>query len=467
MSGRAHGGGRGAKKRRTRRSTRTTSAGWSSYADMMTLLMVLFIVLFAISQVDQTKFAALKPRPGAPASASQTVGRSSGKVAADGARRGATRRSTSTGHRHATAPHGELDTGPAGRRGGHGRSAAPRRRRRTRRRPSRRSANFEQIETRDRGGAAASTAWPDAVQFTIDERGLVVTVVTNESSSTATRPSCWPPGAPILARSRRRCASCPTSIEVDGHTNQLPVTTGSYPSGWELSTARASTVVRYLHQHAGIAGEPAVGGRLRRHQAAVPGRATRARSRSTGGSTSSCCPTSGRHRAALLPSAAADADSTMERTIPRRCDEKDQAEAEPAEEGQEEARSMIVHRSWCCWAAVRRRLLHAEAAAGAAEAGARAGRGRDAGRDDVNLADGHYLKLKLALQATDRRPEAPDGSKALDIAIDLFSNQDSMAELVVQRQAAGGQGGAHGEDREGLRQTARDHGRYFTEFVIQ
>src|SRR3954454_17746242 len=31
-----------------------------SYADMMTLLMVLFIVMFAISQVDQRKFAQLK-----------------------------------------------------------------------------------------------------------------------------------------------------------------------------------------------------------------------------------------------------------------------------------------------------------------------------------------------------------------------------------------------------------------------
>jgi len=35
-----------------------------SYADMMTLLMVLFIVLFAISQVDQRKFAALKAKDG-------------------------------------------------------------------------------------------------------------------------------------------------------------------------------------------------------------------------------------------------------------------------------------------------------------------------------------------------------------------------------------------------------------------
>jgi flagellar FliL protein len=41
----------------------------------------------------------------------------------------------------------------------------------------------------------------------------------------------------------------------------------------------------------------------------------------------------------------------------------------------------------------------------------------------INLADGHYLKLKMTLQATTEAAEAPDGSKALDIAIELFSNQ--------------------------------------------
>jgi chemotaxis protein MotB len=45
----------------------------------------------------------------------------------------------------------------------------------------------------------------------------------------------------------------PNSIEVDGHTNQLQVPTVNYPSAWELSTARASTVVRYLVEH-GLAG---------------------------------------------------------------------------------------------------------------------------------------------------------------------------------------------------------------------
>ena len=47
----------------------------------------------------------------------------------------------------------------------------------------------------------------------------------------------------------------------------------------------------------------------------------------------------------------------------------------------------------------------------------------------INLADGHYLKLKMSLQATDNVAEAPDGSKALDIAINLYSNQSSSSLL--------------------------------------
>ncbi|GAA3288845.1 flagellar basal body-associated FliL family protein [Dactylosporangium vinaceum] len=41
----------------------------------------------------------------------------------------------------------------------------------------------------------------------------------------------------------------------------------------------------------------------------------------------------------------------------------------------------------------------------------------------INLADGHYLKLKMTLQATTEAAEAPDGSEALDIAIDEYSGR--------------------------------------------
>jgi flagellar protein FliL len=46
----------------------------------------------------------------------------------------------------------------------------------------------------------------------------------------------------------------------------------------------------------------------------------------------------------------------------------------------------------------------------------------------VNLTEGHFLKLKLALQATLDVTEDVDGSKALDLAVDQFSNL-SVAEL--------------------------------------
>jgi flagellar FliL protein len=46
----------------------------------------------------------------------------------------------------------------------------------------------------------------------------------------------------------------------------------------------------------------------------------------------------------------------------------------------------------------------------------------------VNLAGGHYLKLGLALQLVEGAEHAPDGSRALDIAIALFSGRE-MADL--------------------------------------
>jgi chemotaxis protein MotB len=35
-------------------------------------------------------------------------------------------------------------------------------------------------------------------------------------------------------------------VEVEGHTDDLPIHTARFPSNWELSTARATTVLRYL-----------------------------------------------------------------------------------------------------------------------------------------------------------------------------------------------------------------------------
>jgi flagellar protein FliL len=86
----------------------------------------------------------------------------------------------------------------------------------------------------------------------------------------------------------------------------------------------------------------------------------------------------------------------------------------------------------------------------------------------INLADGHYLKMQMSLQATDKVAEAPDGSKAIDIAINLYSNQDSTTLLTKEgRDKAKGQLKelvikAYTVDKE---EEIMDV--YFTAFVIQ
>jgi flagellar protein FliL len=82
----------------------------------------------------------------------------------------------------------------------------------------------------------------------------------------------------------------------------------------------------------------------------------------------------------------------------------------------------------------------------------------------INLAGGHFLKLGLALQATAKLKEPPDGSKALDLAVDELSNR-SIAELSSNKTRK-----AIKEDLKGKVVEAYDGevmDIYFTQFVMQ
>lgn len=48
--------------------------------------------------------------------------------------------------------------------------------------------------------------------------------------------------APVLARA-------PSMLRVEGHTDDVPIKSAQFPSNWELSTARAISVIRYLEDH--------------------------------------------------------------------------------------------------------------------------------------------------------------------------------------------------------------------------
>jgi flagellar protein FliL len=82
----------------------------------------------------------------------------------------------------------------------------------------------------------------------------------------------------------------------------------------------------------------------------------------------------------------------------------------------------------------------------------------------INLADGHFLKVSIALQASADAHEEPNGSKALDLLISQFSNK-SVAELSSND--------AREEQKKALVEKVKKayeeevYDVYFTEFVMQ
>ncbi len=62
-----------------------------------------------------------------------------------------------------------------------------------------------------------------------------------------------PESLPLLDRVAAELRSRPNEIRVEGHTDNIPLSTPAYASNWELSAARATEVLRYLIDHGGVA----------------------------------------------------------------------------------------------------------------------------------------------------------------------------------------------------------------------
>jgi chemotaxis protein MotB len=110
------------------------------------------------------------------------------------------------------------------------------------------AAYDELAAARDAIDAALKAAGYDgAAQFEIDERGLVVHIVADQVLFDAEEAVLRPEGGAILTAVAPTLIALPNQLAVEGHANHLPVTAGGpWPSNWELSAFRATTVVRYL-----------------------------------------------------------------------------------------------------------------------------------------------------------------------------------------------------------------------------
>jgi chemotaxis protein MotB len=108
---------------------------------------------------------------------------------------------------------------------------------------------------------AQSHGFANEVQTEITRRGLVVNVLTDKLLFSSGEATLQPAGTPLLNEIVQLLNVDTTHpIIVEGHTDNVPISTPVFPSNWELSTARATSVVRYLIAHGISAGRMGAAG---------------------------------------------------------------------------------------------------------------------------------------------------------------------------------------------------------------
>lgn len=216
-----------------------------TYADMLTLLMVLFIVLFAISQVDQKKFMQL------------ATGMSSGFGQPVSITNGATSvlpEAAAAKPVTDSAPALAIDAIPSlvseiakGTGAGSSNAAAA---------AAQAAAKRDNADL-DKAAALITAALKKAgltkkVVLSRDARGLTVTVVVDDLVFPADSADLQTDGQVLLAAIGPALKATKHDLLIEGHTNTVNVRPKNYPSEWELSSARASSVARWLISESGI-----------------------------------------------------------------------------------------------------------------------------------------------------------------------------------------------------------------------
>jgi chemotaxis protein MotB len=97
-------------------------------------------------------------------------------------------------------------------------------------------------------GEGGSGNLENQIKFILEKRGLVIRISEHLffDSGDASIRSDFIPLLSILAHALEKI---PNHIRIEGHTDNVPIKTSKYPSNWELSTTRATTIVRYLLRH--------------------------------------------------------------------------------------------------------------------------------------------------------------------------------------------------------------------------
>jgi len=167
-----------------------------TYADMITLLLALFIILFAISTISSVKFNRFAKEVNAGFTGREWVN-----------------------HPPLAGQQSDLKGGS--------------------------SPSLQQIE-RQLATFLKERHLESEVRLRVERRGLVVSLLTDKALYRSGSAEVLPRVREILNEVAVYLRETKNDISVEGNTDNVPIHTAAYPTNWELSTARATNVVRYL-----------------------------------------------------------------------------------------------------------------------------------------------------------------------------------------------------------------------------
>jgi len=192
-----------------------------TYADMITLLMALFMVLFSISSVNISKFKDLQR---------SLQDAFSGRVLPGG------RSIKEAGGSDQVEKAGQSLPNPAlqQRQGGLAAAAA------------REQDDFFKLKAQIDAFARAH-GLSTKISTRVDRRGLHVRVLTDRLFFDSGSADIQPDGLTVVSKlSQLFAAERAHPVQVEGHTDLQPIHSDRFPTNWELSAARASSVVRTM-----------------------------------------------------------------------------------------------------------------------------------------------------------------------------------------------------------------------------
>ena len=111
------------------------------------------------------------------------------------------------------------------------------------------AAEFQRIKE-EIEAYARSHGFAKNVKATIEARGLVIRVLTDDLLFASGQATLQGRADGLLSEIAQLLNVDETHpISVEGNTDDVPIHSSQFPSNWELSTTRASTVVRFLIGH--------------------------------------------------------------------------------------------------------------------------------------------------------------------------------------------------------------------------